>query len=180
MKRASVRTITLLFGIGLLLTFAGLFVSYVLIPVLSPFASARIPQWCIDTQNRRDAAAPIVLATDARAKLVLVGKTLLAIRKSDKVVVRRLQLQNTIVAAALHDGTAYVFGNNAIGFFFNETTGDPVRNLIETDNYREPYTSNGATYVQTDFEMSALQANWHVVSHLRLKFRTVVYGCHIS
>jgi hypothetical protein len=171
------RTIVLVFGTGFVLVLAGLFASYVLIPVLSPFESAKIPQSCIDSQNRGDDASPIVLASDARAELVLIGRTLLAIRKSDKAVVRRIRLQNTIVAAALHDGTAYVFGDNAIGFFFNETTGAPIRNYIETDNYREPYQSNGATYVQTDFEMSAVQADWHVVSHLRLKFRTVAYGC---
>lgn len=176
MNPGTTRKIVLSFAAAVIIVLAGLLTDYVALPLFATVASARIPQSCVDTRWRR-ARSPIVLADDGRAKLVLMGKTLLAIRKSDAAVIRTLNLDSTIVAATLHDGTAYVFGNAAIGFFFDETTGAPIRSLIETDNYREPWVSHGATYVQTDFEMSAIHPDWSIVSHLRLNFRTVAYGC---
>jgi hypothetical protein len=173
-----VKRVIILCGIAAFVIVGGFFLDFVLIPVLSPYASARVPQSCIDRDRRAHPASPIVMASDATAKIVLTGDTLQLVRKSDGVAVRTLHFQNDIVAATLHDGVAYIF-NDAIGYFLNESTGAPVDNFLETDNYRINEISKDATSVQTDVEISAIRPGRAPLSHLHLNFSTYAYGCRL-
>lgn len=156
----------------------GLFLDYVLVPVLSPYATAKVPQSCIDRDGSTHPVVPIIVASDARAKLLLIGDTLQLVRKSDNAVLRTLQFPDDVVAATFHDGVAYIF-NDAIGYFIDESTGAPVDNLLETDNYRENSSTGGTMYVQTDVELSAIRPSRGLLSHLHLDFHTYAYGCRL-
>lgn len=190
----------LVFGVILIISFALLFLDYVLIPMLAPFDSIRIPDSCIQDATRLRSNLPAnldyvipgigtgtLLTSDANAAVVVKSDhsqpsfpstVFLINRKSDQIV-GTWQFGSDGIAAALNGGELYLFYDN-LGTFVDENNGAPVKYIVKADNYRQLYSAGDAQYMQISIEISALHADGTVTSHLRMHFRTIAYGCILS
>ncbi len=169
---------------------AALFLWYVLLPVLSPYARARIPNRCLAGDPPPLPASlaytvpgvgkGVLIAHDARAAVIRIVDshhvTHAVLVTKDGRVVRELAFPTDVTGAAMYRGVAYIF-NDAIGYFLQESTGRPVGFLVETDNYRLAYRSGPATYLQTDFVFSAIGRSG-IFSRVHLNLHSVAYGCY--
>jgi hypothetical protein len=74
----------------------------------------------------------VVVATYGRTPF---GATAYIIGTRHDAVVQRLRLASDIVVATVSDGVVYLF-NDKLGYVFRGATGEPLRSLFESDNYR--------------------------------------------
>jgi hypothetical protein len=81
--------------------------------------------------------------------------------------------------ATVSDGVVYLF-NDKLGYVFRGATGEPLRSLFESDNYRGLYTSGGTWYLQMDAEITAVGLDGSILTHRELHFAGIAYGCFIS
>jgi hypothetical protein len=174
----------------LVITIAILLLSYVILPLFS-YSSTPVPSSCATSNlpTNLNYAIPGVgngtlLTNDSQSAVVVMldqnkptlNSTLLLVNKSDNQVITTMKFGNDILAATISNGVLYQF-NNKLGYMINARNGEPVRNVIETDNYRGLYSSNGVTFIQTNVEFSALNVNGSVLSHVKLNFNSIVFGC---
>ena len=175
-------------GIIFTILIALAFLSYVVLPVFI-FASAEVPGSCMNNPPSTEYTVPglgsgILLANDSRSSvLVLVDRsnplfnsTVFLVNKSNNESIMTMKFNNDVIGAGISDGTLYLF-NDRLGYFIDTANGQYVRNVIKTDNYRGLYTSGNTTYMQTNMELSAVNVNGSVISHMILHFASLVYGC---
>ena len=164
------------------------FFSYVILPVFF-FERAQVPGSCMNNPPSMEYTVPglgmgILLASDSRSSvLVLVDRskplfnsTVFLVNKSNNESIMNMKFNNDVIGAGISDGTLYLF-NDRLGYFIDTANGQYVRNVIETDNYRGLYASGNTTYMQTNMELSAVNVNGSVISHMILHFASLVYGC---
>ncbi len=171
-----------------------LLLSYIIIPLFS-FESVGIPASRVDAislapelpatlnYNIPGIGNGTLLTNDSEADCVVVTdyshsplKTqVFLIHKTSRAILRVLQFNNDLVSAGIDNGVLYLF-NDKILYVFNTSTGEPVQGIIKVDNYRGVYIDDGGTYLQTTFEVSAINRDWSIVSHLKMKFRCIAFG----
>jgi hypothetical protein len=164
--------------------------SYVILPLFS-YDSTQVPSSCA-TANlpiNLNYAVPGVgngtlLTNDSQSAVVVMvdrnsptlNSTLLLLNRSNNQAIMTVRFSNDILAATISNGVLYLF-NNKLGYMIDAHNGEPVENIIETDNYAGLYSLNGATFIQTNEEFSALNVNGSVLSHVKLNFNSIVFGC---
>ena len=171
-----------------------LLMSYVILPLFS-YDSVQVPSSCMATSSLPAGFNYLIpgvgngtlLANDSRSAVVVVvnwnsrasNSTLYLLDKNDNQTIMSMKFSNDILAATVSGGVLYLF-NNKLGYMIDERNGEPVRNIIETDNYRGLYSSNNATFIQTNEEFSAINVNGSFLSHVKLSFRSIVFGCYFQ
>jgi hypothetical protein len=170
------------------------FLSYVVVPVFS-YQSTQIPASCMNNAPTLPSSlnytipgigTGILLTNDTKSAAVVMisrdnptsNSTFFLVNKSNNQIIESMKFNNDIIGAAISNGVLYMF-NDKILYNINARNGESVKNVIETDNYRGLYTSNNASYLQTTLEISALNANGSVLSHLKLSLRSIAFGCFI-
>jgi len=194
-KRGTLR-ILLLAGIVGCVAVIGFLADFVILPVLAPFDGVQIPPYCTESVSHLPSslnyAIPGVgtgtlLVSDAQSAVVVTANyggtpfssTVYVINKSSNQIVRSLTFSNDIIDATINDGSLYLF-NDKLGYFLNATTGELLPFLVKADNYRGLYTSGDPRWLQTSFEMSAIRSDGSLISHLKLHFTNIAFGCFFS
>jgi hypothetical protein len=173
--------------------------SYLIFPLFS-YESVQLPASCINTASSsslhihsypnysiQGIGTGILITGDNNSAVIVVSdydhlpyaSTVYVINKSSNKVIRSLNFDNDIVAAAIDQGTLNLF-NDKIGYYINTENGEFVDTMIRLDNYRGLFSSNGHMYMQTTFETSVLNADGSVGSHRRMYMNCTAYGCFIS
>lgn len=173
--------------------------SYVVLPVFF-YESMQIPASYVDNASEPGKHVPAYLnysipgigtgrliTGDNNSAVVVMSdydhlpyaSTVYLIDKSSNKVLRSLNFNNDIIAAAIDQGTLNLF-NDKIGYYINTENGEFVKTIVRLDNYRGLFTSNNNTYMQTTFETSVLNADGSVGSHRRMYMNCTAYGCFID
>jgi hypothetical protein len=181
-----------------ILIFLAIF-SYVVLPLFS-YYSAQVPASFIDHAHNFSSHMPsylnysipgvgtgTLITGDNNSAVVVMSdydhlpyaSTVYLINKSSNKVIRSLNFNNDIIAAAIDQGTLNIF-NDKIGYYINTENGEFVKTIVRLDNYRGLFTSDNNTYMQTTFETSVLNADGSVGSHRRMYMNCTAFGCFIS
>jgi hypothetical protein len=162
-----------------------------LVPVttlLAPYSSRPIPTDCslgsVHIPADRILAVPGIgaawlVAADSDAEVVYASGTAYLLKSPARSVLWQQSFVSGEISAALYSGSAYVF-DDKIGYFLNHTTGEVQPHIIESDNYRGLFTSDGTRRVQTDMVYSAIGPGASVILRLHLKFAVIADGCVVS
>jgi hypothetical protein len=94
-------------------------------------------------------------------------------------VVFSVPIASRVVAAGVADGRVYLF-DDKLGYFLDASTGIRLPRLFTADNYRGIYTSGGAEFVQTTFEVSAVGMDGRPFMAETLRFGAIVDGCMLA
>ncbi len=170
-----------------------LVISYVVVPVLSPFESAQIPTTCTASSSHLPASRNYLLpsgrngtllTSDAKTAVVVMAdygqvpfaSTVHVIDRSSNKELTSLTFANDILAAAINGGALYLY-NDKILFIVDTSSGASLHNLIQTDNYRGFYASNNIRFIQTSADFSSIRPDGQIMSHLQLHLATMAFGC---
>ena len=176
--------------------FGALFALYVGFLLASPYDAKPIPTMCTTaashfpgnrTYNLPGFGTGAVVTSDSSTVVLLMANYgagpfashVYVVDRATNSVVRRFVFNNDEVAASIQGGVVYLF-NDAIGYFFDASTGMRLPSAIESDNYREVYTSGGQRYLQTSFDYSSLGPGLTAVLHRHLTMGAVADGCVLS
>jgi hypothetical protein len=172
---------------------------YVILPVFS-YESVQLPASCINNAPNTSSHMPsylnysipgigigrLITGDNDSAVVVMsdydhfpYASTVYVVNKSNDKVLRSFRFNNDIIAAAIDQGTLYLF-NDKIGYLINAQNGEFRRVLVTFDNYRGLFTSNNNTYMQTTFEISVFNADGSVASHRRMYMNCTAFGCFID
>lgn len=172
--------------------------SYVVLPVFS-YDGVQIPASCINASNSGShlpsylnysipgIGTGTLITSDKKSAVVAItdydhlpfDSTVFLINKSNNKIIQSLKFNNDIIGAAIDDGVLYIF-NDKMGYIIDTDNGEFVKKIFTIDNYRGIYTYNNNTYMQTTLEISALNADWGVLSHRQMNMSCIAYGCLIS
>jgi hypothetical protein len=173
--------------------------SYLVFPLFS-YESVQLPASCINNASSSSSHMPYslnysipgvgigkLLTSDNNSAVVVMSdydhlpypSTVYLINRSGNKVLRSLNFDNDIIAAAIDQGTLNLF-NDKIGYYINTENGEFVNTIVRLDNYRGLFASDDHTYVQTTFETSVLNADGSVGSHRRMYMNCTAFGCFIS
>lgn len=183
----------------LLILFVLAVLIYVVLPVFS-YESVQLPASRIDNAPNSSSHMPSYLnysipgigtgrliTGDNNSAVVAMSdydhspfaSTVYVVNKSNNKILRSMHFNNDIIAAAIDQGTLYLF-NDKIGYLINAQNGEFRRVLVTFDNYRGLFTSNHSTYMQTTFEITVFNADGSVASHRRMYMNCTAYGCFID
>lgn len=173
-----------------------LFALYVGFLLASPYDAKAIPATCTTAASQfpgnRTYDLPglgrgVVVTSDSSTVVALMANYgagpfaahVYVVDRATKAVVRTFDFNNDEVAASIRGGVVYLF-NDAIGYFFDASTGARLQSVIESDNYREVYASGGQRYLQTSFAYYSLGPGLTAVWNRQLIMGAVADGCVIS
>ena len=173
-----------------------LFAMYTGFLLTSPYDAKAIPATCTTAAAQFPASRTydlpglgtgVVVTGDSSTAVVLIGNYgsnpfaahVYVVDRATNSVIRSFEFSNDEVAASIQDGVVYLF-NDAIGYFFEASTGAKVPSIVESDNYREVYASGGQRYLQTSFAYYSLGPGLTAVWNRQLTMGAVADGCVIS
>jgi hypothetical protein len=179
----------------MLALFIGLFSYFVVQPVLAPFDSVRVLTNCTTSLSHLPESRGYTIPDDGRGTLLAenastavvvaadYGKApfiahAYVIDKASERIIRTFDFHNDIVDAGFDGDTLYLF-NDKLGYFVATKSGALLHNIIETDNYRGLFESNGNRFVQSDITVSAITSAWHLIVHHHFHMSSVAYGCYL-
>jgi hypothetical protein len=162
--------------------------------LVSPYASTAIPASCSAASPQlpadRNVTVPsagvgTLLASGPDTNVVVVtdpGQTAaltayIVDTRADKVL-EHIGIASEAVVAAIVDGIVYLF-DDKIGYMVDASTGERVRRLITTDNYRGLFVSGTDRYLQTDAEISILFGP-SLFSYQHVDFAGIAFGCYFA
>ena len=120
-----------------------------------------------------------VVTADSDAEVVFASGTAYLLKMPGRSVLWQQSFASGEISAALHSGTAYVF-DDKIGYFLSTSTGEIQPHIVESDNYRGLFTSDGTRRVQTDMVYSVIGPGPSLTLHLHLNFAVIADGCVVS
>ncbi|QBD75936.1 hypothetical protein EPA93_07905 [Ktedonosporobacter rubrisoli] len=100
------------------------------------------------------------------------------IDKASERIIQTFDFHNDIVDAGFDGDTLYLF-NDKLGYFVDTKSGAQLHNILETDNYRGLFESNGNRFVQSDITVSAITSTWHLIVRHHFHMSSVAYGCYL-
>jgi hypothetical protein len=175
---------------------SALFAVYVGFLLASPYDAKAIPAMCTTaashfpgsrTYDLPGLGTGAVVTSDSSTVVLLMANYgarpfaahVYVVDRATSSLVRRFDFHNDEVAASIQGGVVYLF-NDAIGYFFDASTGVRLPSVVESDNYREVYTSGGQRYLQTSFDYYSLGPGLTAVLKRHLTMGAVADGCVIS
>ncbi len=173
--------------------------SYLVFPLFS-YESVQLPASCSNNSSSSSSHMPSslnysipgagigkLLTSDNNSDVVVISdydhlpypSTVYLVNKSSNKVIRSLNFDNDIIAAAIDQGTLNLF-NDKIGYYINTENGEFVNTIVRLDNYRGLFASDNNTYMQTTFETSVLNADGSVDFHRQMYMNCTALGYFIS
>lgn len=193
-QKAFSRKRMLLSGAAISALFSILLGYFVVQPVLAHFDSVQVPSHCNTSVSHlpesRDYIAGddrgTLLAENTSTAVVVTadyGKApfiahVSVIEKASERIIQTFDFQNDIVDAGFDGDTLYLF-NDKLGYFVDTKSGALLHNIIETDNYRGLFESNGNRFVQSDITVSAITSTGHLIVRHHFHMSSVAYGCYL-
>ncbi|HEX4206859.1 MAG TPA: hypothetical protein VHZ51_22185 [Ktedonobacteraceae bacterium] len=168
---------------------------FVVQPVLAPFDSVQVPPNCTTSLSHLPESRDYIIAGDGRGTLLAentstavvvaadYGKApfiayVHVIDKASERIIQTFDFHNDIVDAGFDGDTLYLF-NDKLGYFVDTKSGALLHNIIETDNYRGLFESNGNRFVQSDITVSAITSTWHLIVRHHFHMSSIAYGCYL-
>ena len=149
--------------------------SYLVFPLFS-YESVQLPASYVNNASSSSSHMPSylnysipgigtgkLLTSDNNSAVVVISdydhlpypSTVYLVNKGSNKVIRSLNFDNDIIAAAIDQGTLNLF-NDKIGYYIKTENGEFVNTIVRLDNYRGLFSSNGHMYMQTTFEIPSL------------------------
>ena len=156
--------------------------------LLAPYSSRPIPTNCSSRSRHIPAdrilavsgiGAAWLVAADHDAEVVFGSATAYLVKLPEGSVLWQQSFASGEISAALQSGVAYVF-DDKIGYFLDTTTEEVQRHVVESDNYRGLFTSDGTRRVQTDMFYSAIGPGASLTLRLHMDFAVVADGCVVA
>ncbi|MGH7764938.1 MAG: hypothetical protein ACREOM_11060 [Candidatus Dormibacteraceae bacterium] len=179
----------LIWLVGGALGFALLVIGLVPVTTLvAPYSRRPIPPECssglthIPSDRMLDVpgiGAAWLVAADSGAEVLFGSGTAYLLKLPTQSVLWQQSFASGEISAALQSGIAYVF-DDKIGYFLSATTGEIQPHIVESDNYRGLFTSDGKRWVQTDMLYSAIEPGAKLILHRHLDFAVIADGCVVA
>lgn len=182
-------------GSAVLVVFIVVFGYFVAQPVIAHFGRDQVPADCSDAVSHlptsrnypisgygtgtlvaENATTAVVVAADYGGTPFVAHVSV--VNKADQRVMRAFDFSNDIVNAGFDGGTLYLF-NDKLGYFVDTNRGALLSNIIESDNYRGLFETNGSRFVQSDITVSAITSHWTLISRHHFHMSSVAYGCYL-
>jgi len=156
--------------------------------LLAPYSSQAIPASCSSASPHVPAdrvltvpgiGAAWLVTADSDAEVVFGSGAAYLLNLPARSVLWQQSFVSGEISAALQSGSAYIF-DDKIGYFLSAATGEVEHHIVESDNYRGLFTSDGMRRVQTDMVYSAVGTAPSVTMYLHLVFDVIADGCVVS
>lgn len=189
-RAMTIRRIILgLFGLGcaLLLFF------FILLPLFGPFASIEVPANCTNQTSHLPANRQYVvpgvgvgalLVENTQVAVVVVANYgqspfythVYVMNRHANQIANEFEFPTNVIDAGFDGDTLYLF-NDTLGHFLSAVNGQPIGELVTSDNYRGLYEPNR---VQTDLTISGITANRTFTFQHHIPMANIVRGCYLA
>lgn len=195
-QKALSRKSILLSGIAAILALFSISLGYFVVqPVLAHFDSVQVPANCNTSVSHLPESRDYVIAGNGRGTLLAENTSTVVvvmanygkvpfithvyiIDKASERIIQTFDFHNDIVDAGFDGDTLYLF-NDKLGYFVDTKSGTLLHNIVETDNYRGLFESNGNRFVQSDITVSAITSTWRLIVRHHFHMSSIAYGCYL-